>query len=340
MKTPRSACGDPARPRICAMFPGALGDFICFLPALGRLAREADVDLFAQSEFADLAPQGVHVRSRESYQISRLFMTDRSDDQRLREFFAPYQRIYSWMGSRQEIFVRGLDWVAPGRAKLFAFRPAGVEWHQADYYIRCLDPEVREPARPEIEVRPEAARWCDDFRRRHRLEGKPLLAVAPGSGAREKNWPEAYFLEVIRWWRDTTGGNALVLIGPVEEERGDMERLQGACLAARGLSLAQIAALLKRSDLYLGNDSGISHLAGAVGTQSVVLFGPSNARQWAPRGRNVTVLRRGIACSPCAVETMKGCPHRACLTEFRPSDVIHRIAALQGRYLDKGKGED
>jgi ADP-heptose:LPS heptosyltransferase len=310
------------------MFPGALGDFICFLPALQFLARQGGIDLLARSEFAEIAPPGVKIRASEGHAFHRLFAEDRSDDTRLREFFAPYQKIYSWTGGGQETFVRNLQSVAQGEVKIFPFRPAEAKLHQADYYIRCLDRGATVPVYPRIELSAEAWGWSDEFWRRHGLQGKAVLAIAPGSGAREKNWPEENFLAVAQWWRRTTGGEALALVGPVEEERGGAERLAKSCRMARGLTLEQAGALLRRSDLFLGNDSGISHLAGAVGAYSVVLFGPSDPRQWAPRGKRVAVLQRNTACSPCAAETMKSCPHHACLTEFSPRDVIGRIADL------------
>jgi len=327
MKTPSSASARHSQSRLAAIFPGALGDFICFLPALVRLAREGDVDLYARSEFADIAPPAVRVRAHERYEINRLFAGDPGDDALVGKFFEPYRRIYSWMGSQQEDFVRRLHRLAPGRAEIFAFRPTGGELHQADYYLRCLDREAT-AGKPEIALRSEAIRWSDEFCRRHSLEGKPLLTIAPGSGAREKNWGEENFLEVARWWRRATSGEVLVLLGPVEEERGGTERLEQFLPVARELTLAQLAALLKRSAFYLGNDSGVSHLAAALGTCGIVLFGPSNARQWAPRGENVIVLRRGLECSPCAIEVMKSCRHRACLAELRAGEVIDRITAL------------
>lgn len=327
MKTPGSAYGHPSRSRLAAIFPGTLGDFICFLPALERLAREGDVDLYARSEFADIAPPAVRVRAHERYEINRLFAGDEGDDERLRRFFEPYRRIYSWMGSQQASFVGRLQRVAPGRTRIFAFRPPEAEVHQSDYYLRCLAPGAT-AGKPEIALRAEAIQWSDDFCRRYSLERRPRLTIAPGSGAREKNWPEENFLEVARWWQEATSGSVLVLVGPVEEERGGMERLKRFVPVARELTLAQLAALLKRSDFYLGNDSGVSHLAGALGTCGIVLFGPSDARQWAPRGENLIVLRRGIDCSPCAVEVMKSCPHRACLTGLGAGEVIERITAL------------
>ena len=75
------------RSKIAVLFPGALGDFICFLPALQKLAQTAEVDLFARSEFADIVPRGVTVRSLECNQISRMFTANAAEDQRLQDFF-------------------------------------------------------------------------------------------------------------------------------------------------------------------------------------------------------------------------------------------------------------
>jgi ADP-heptose:LPS heptosyltransferase len=152
--------------------------------------------------------------------------------------------------------------------------------------------------------------------------------IAPGSGAREKNWPEDCFGAVADWWRERIHGAVIVLIGVVEEERGLSLRLQNAGVIACGLDLAQAAALLAACDLFLGNDSGITHLAAASGTRTVALFGPSSPRQWAPRGARVMVLSRNENCAPCDVTTMKGCAHRRCLTGLGADRVIAALAQL------------
>jgi len=86
--------------------------------------------------------------------------------------------------------------------------------------------------------------------------------------------------------------------------------------------------VISRSAVYLGNDSGITHLAAAVGVPTVALFGPSDPRQWAPRGRRVTVISRQVDCSPCSNSTMKSCPHRACLSELSAEEVIGVMGKL------------
>ena len=170
--------------------------------------------------------------------------------------------------------------------------------------------------------------WGERYWQQNFLVGKPVMALAPGSGAREKNWPVASFRAVADWWRRHTCGAVVVILGPVEEERGDYSALCAGAVVARNLNLGELSALLARSELYLGNDSGVSHLAAALGVVTAVLFGPSNVARWAPRGKNVTVLTQNTDCSPCTVSTMKSCPHRKCLTTLEPEYVITKLAGL------------
>jgi ADP-heptose:LPS heptosyltransferase len=316
-------------PRVCVLFPGALGDFICFLPALHELTKSYAVDLLARSDFAAIAPHGVRVLSLERFEVRQLFMADGASDQRLSQFFAGYAAIYSWFASQQPMFVDQLQTVAQGRAQIFPFRPDPLPGHQADYYLACLNGALREASAPLVALRGDAQLWCDAFcQRAGFFASEPLLIVAPGSGAREKNWPEAHFLQIVHWWRERLGGKAVVVAGPVEMERGGYEQLASACVIASGLDLAQLAALLARGDLYIGNDSGVSHLAAAVGCRTVALFGPSDERQWAPRGQRVTILRRTFNGSFCGAQSRPSSPDRADLAELTPAQVIQELSKL------------
>ena len=147
------------------------------------------------------------------------------------------------------------------------------------------------------------------------------------------------FRAVAEWWRRHTCGAVVVILGPVEEERGDYSALCAGAVVARNLHLGELSALLARSELYLGNDSGVSHLAAALGIVTAVLFGPSNVARWSPQGKNVTILTQNTECSPCMVSTMKNCPHRKCLTTLEPEYVITKLAGLVA-HLDKGGGRD
>ena len=313
-----------SRPRSLVLFPGALGDFICFLPTLNRIEKLSAVDLCARVEFADLVSSQIRLRSVDSYEIRRLFVREGADDQRVKDFFAGYDWVYSWMGSGVADFAAQLKSVTRGRVLLFPFRSLQAGIHQADYFLRCVAaPSAM--ALPRISVKHDASRWCESYWHRHALSDRPVLALAPGSGAREKNWPVPWFAAIAQWWRQRFRGSVIVILGPVEEEREGYDCLCREALQVRNIGLGRLAALLARCNLYLGNDSGITHLAAAVGAPSAALFGPSDASQWAPRGKKVMTLTRHEACSPCAAAKMKGCSHRSCLTAMEPFTVIGQL---------------
>jgi ADP-heptose:LPS heptosyltransferase len=241
--------------------------------------------------------------------------------------FATYRAVYSWHGSGSREFNQRLQAAAAGRVQVFPFRPSIAGIHQADYYARCLY-AIAAPVRPVVALRDDALGLCAQYWRQQSLEHRAVLALAPGSGSREKNWPEEFFVEISGWWQQAIGGTVLVLEGPVEEERGATQRLRECCVTLSGLTLSNLAAVLSRSQLVLGNDSGVTHLAAAVGVPTIALFGPSDPAQWAPRGPSVVILRRGVDCSPCTDLSMKRCPHRVCLTEFSPREVIAALGRL------------
>ena len=325
MKFTRLTESAPNREKILAIFPGALGDFICFLPTLEKLARGGEVHLFARTEYADLLPATVRTHSLECYEIGRLFVPGAEEEERLKRFFASYSSIYSWMGSGQPDFVRHLTLLSDGKLKLFSFRPSGSRIHITDYFLSCLGEMGSNETTPHIAIRSDALAWSHWFWRRSNLEKKMVLVLSPGSGAREKNWPMDFYSAVAKWWEKSFLGESLVVLGPVEEERGEIGGRWDPALVLRGLGLAKLAAVISRCDLYLGNDSGVTHLAAALGVETVALFGPTNPTQWAPRGNRVTVITQNVECSPCLPFAMKSCPHRKCLTTLSPDDVISRL---------------
>lgn len=321
------------------IFPGALGDFVCFLPALERLSRHARVELLARTEFSDLVSSSVTVGSLECHVIGQLFVRGAGERAGLRDFFAPYASVYSWFGSGVPVFAEELRRASQGKALLFPFRPLDGRMHQTDYYLSCL--RLPPVATPTLAVKSAAMLWGDLWWREHGLAAKPVLALAPGSGALEKNWRADSYRVVADWWRQVCGGIVVVILGPVEEERAGFGSVCAGALVARGLTLGQLSALLSRSVVYLGNDSGTSHLAAALGIRTVVLFGPSDPLQWAPRGERVTIVRKGVECSPCTLTAMKSCSHRSCLTTLEPAEVIKRVKDLpEFTELDKVEGRD
>ena len=146
--------------------------------------------------------------------------------------------------------------------------------------------ESPSPVRLSLE---EAAPWPEEL-----PSAVEFLAVAPGSGNPAKNWPLEFYYEAARALSWELPCPLVWLAGPAEAAwRPYLEglaRAQGHYLLF-GRPLAQVARVLARTRLYLGNDSGLSHLAAAAGARQVlVLFGPTDPVVWAPVGPGVTVL--------------------------------------------------
>jgi len=111
------------------------------------------------------------------------------------------------------------------------------------------------------------------------------VALHPGSGSAQKNWPLARFVSLSRLLQGR-GLPVTWITGPAEEALP----LPAGAAAWRDLPLPQLAAALASCDLYVGNDSGITHLAAAAGCPTVALFGPSDPKVWAPRGKRVRIV--------------------------------------------------
>lgn len=178
---------------------------------------------------------------------------------------------------------------------------------------------------------PERHFAAEFFRWRGLGEGDgPVLALHPGSGHRRKRWPVERWVEVARRAHDG-GASLLVLSGPADGDEAneiarvlDVDRVH----VISGLPLRQVAALLARATLFVGNDSGLMHVATAVGTPVVAVFGPSSPWTWGPVGAANVVLHGNSGCQTCTLEELEACPFQKCFDLIRPAEVS---AAVEGR---------
>jgi lipopolysaccharide heptosyltransferase II len=122
----------------------------------------------------------------------------------------------------------------------------------------------------------------------------------PGMILLRKRWPAERFVALAR--RATEAGAVPVLVGSSDDRlmaEGVTNQVPEAVNVAGRLSLAELAALAQRAAVYVGNDSGPSHVAEAAGARVVMLFGPSDPIQYGPRGPNAVAVSAGFGCSPC-----------------------------------------
>lgn len=284
---------------------GAIGDFILTVPVLAAIRAQwpaAHVEVLGYPHIADLAkgPELVNaVRSISSRGVATFFADRGEQDAEFKEYFHSFQQVISFLYDPDEVFQENV-------------RRAGVK-HYLRGIHKPVDPDPPEPAMHAatqlVKVLESIAVYVDDPtprlypQRAERLVAhdffkggapRPLVAVHPGSGGTGKIWAISNWVGLCRWLaRDR---NARLLLVGGEADQVNLKLLQQELaadqpLVANSLKLPQLAAVLEQSTAFVGHDSGISHLAAALGVPSVVLFGPTNPAVWRPLGANVRVIQ-------------------------------------------------
>ena len=237
--------------------PGAIGDCIVSLPALEYL-RTRYTEVWVARQNVPLVRFANRVRAITSTGLDLLELGQAPPG--LWEHLAEFDDIVSWYGTSRAEFrdaVKGLPF------RFMRALPPDAGIHAVDFYLE----QVGAPpgATPRVPVT--------------RAQGGNAV-IHPFSGSQSKNWPLGYFRELFA---------RLAVRLPVQWCAGPEEALEGA---TRFDDLGELAEWLSGARLYVGNDSGITHLAAAVGVPVVAVFGVTDPAVWAPRGAQVRVLRR------------------------------------------------
>jgi ADP-heptose:LPS heptosyltransferase len=116
-----------------------------------------------------------------------------------------------------------------------------------------------------------------------------FLAIHPGSGSATKNWPANRFAALVD--AHARGRPWLLVIGPADDEAAAPLRRRPGVVPVRDVPIRVLGGLLAHAGLYVGNDSGVSHLAAAAGAPTLTLFGPTDPKVWAPVGPLVETIR-------------------------------------------------
>ena len=281
--------------RSLIIFPGALGDLISLIPAIRAIARRQtgiELELMARGELARFAAGRAAIvrgHSIDRREVSQLFAADEAVE--ARTFFGSFERIDSFFAADDERFRRSLGAVARGELRFYPFRPPG-DGHVAECYLRAIGEPAGTPVENGIDVLPEdvaaAARILDRFGMRERN----FMLVMPGSGSAKKNWPTANFCELAR--RLSARIASLFVLGPVEIALEPVLKAQGLPVIS-GIELGEVAGLARMAKCFVGNDSGVSHLAAAAGAAGFALFGPTDAKRWRPLGRVSVIQHDALA---------------------------------------------
>jgi len=160
-----------------------------------------------------------------------------------------------------------------------------------------------------------------------------LVVIQPGARYWFKAWPSERFAELAD--RLTEKFGCQVLVGGSRQEI-DLAQLvvkqaKSHLISIAGLSpIRTLAALLKRAALFVGNDTGAMHIATAVGTPVVALFGPSNPAEWGPRGGPAEVIYKGLDCRACFHPTCQR-GEQNCMKLITVDEVMSAAARQMGQ---------
>lgn len=301
--------------------PGAIGDCILTLP-LASFMKEiiglGGVDILGHSEYIGILPGRTcidSISSIDSIDLHRLFvkteafnLTDRDP---LIHTFSGYAWIATFLGEPDSNFEQNLIFTAncSHSAEVITLSlkpPNSFCGHLTDFYIQHFISHSGLPLRhwqvphgdrliktTEVDI----ARGKELLKEIGLGSGKKLVVIQPGSGGLHKCWHLDNFLAVAQKL-NSEGIEVIFLLGPTELDRfsnAAIKKIGGIAKYFRDLSLDQVLELLSHANVFIGNDSGITHLAAGLGVRTFAIFGPTNPAVYKPIGPDVTIFADNTA---------------------------------------------
>jgi len=300
--------------------PGAIGDCILTLP-LAKFMKEnlelGGIDILGHTEYIGILPGRTCVDSIhciDSLALHRLFSEtkafDLADGDPLINAFADYAWIATFLGEPNSNFEQNLIFTAncSHSAEVVTLSmkpPPDYSHHLTGFYIRQFINQSG-LSLPPWQVRLQdtliTATQTDIQKGKELLKeiglnpAKKLVIIQPGSGAMQKCWHLDNFLAIAKELV-SQGVGVLFLLGPAELDRFPESTINAINRIAQCLSdlpLMQVLGLLSCADGFIGNDSGITHLAAGLGIRTLAVFGPTNPTVYGPIGPAVTVFSDSI----------------------------------------------
>jgi ADP-heptose:LPS heptosyltransferase len=333
---------------ILVIHQGALGDFILALPALETLRKaypQAKSTIMGYPRILELVNGRFYaeeILSIDQKGMASFFVRGGPLDQTLSHFFSTFDLIVVFGKDGEGPIIGNLKRVCQGRIfHIEPFPPSNERIHITDHLLRQLAQyglSISE-SNPRLPLKESDKVWGKNFWKRKGLtteERSKVIILHPGSGSRKKVWPLERFLNLVRYLQDHLGSRILIVLGPAEGsevqkafEEMEWEMGVDTPILVKGLSLLQLASVMEGCCLFIGNDSGISHMAAASGLPTIAIFGPTDPQVWSPRGKKVWVVRREIPCSPCPQEKFFQCKDVKCLKGIETREVLEGLEKME-----------
>lgn len=178
------------------------------------------------------------------------------------------------------------------------------ESHAVERYLNILRSHGVDSvgAAPELQLLPSEKQSAADFLYQNGISPQDLvMGIHPGGGWLYKLWPVERFAALGDLLSQNYGAKVLVFAGPDETSLQNQmaELMKSLPILVRDMGLRELAALIQRCALYIGNDTGPMHIAAAVGTRVIAIFGSTSSRRSGPYGNGHVVISKAVGCNPC-----------------------------------------
>ena len=290
------------------------------LPAIGALRErwpEAHIEILGYPHIIELARGRYYsdaVQPIEARAMAGFFVPSGILDPALMKYFGSFNLVISYLFDPGSVFADNVRQCGVRQVVEASARPShGRGMHAAEHYCKPLESLAIYATQPRPRLFPNDKDRAAAARFLQRVAREPLVALHPGSGSEKKNWPAEKFAALGRWLVNELAVELLVVHGEADDEVvGRFTKLlaPGRATLVRGLKLTELAAVMERCALFLGNDSGVTHIAAAVGTPTVAFYGPASLQIWEPRpwrADGVRVVRFGaedVAAGRKAIEEL------------------------------------
>ena len=308
--------------RLLVVHQGALGDFVVTFPALLLLRRRfGHVHVLARGSHGVLAMELDLAGARfpaDAALFAALFSG--LPDEGIRRFFSPYTHVL--LLSFSETLADTIRNVC--RCSVCRVPPRPVPGHRIHVADHLLEHLVA------IGLLTEAGKAMDTVSDMHKATGADAgdsqgcnILIHPGSGSRKKRWPLKRFARVADRLKER-GAGIRFLLGPDEPDLAEALAAQPDPGWAVTIpeSLTSLLEILRSSSAFIGNDSGVSHLAAYCGLPTVAVFGPSDPVRWKPVGPAVEVVCPDVDAMPCFETDPDGCPAEELLSRVTAGMVL------------------
>ena len=294
------------RGKILVIRGGAIGDFILTLPAIAALRGqfpEAHLEVLGYPHIIGLAQAAGlvdRIQAIEARPLAGFFARHGELAEDWVDYFSEFDLILSYLYDPDGIFEANVRRCTNRQFVAGPHRPQeNASLHASKVYLKPLERLAifdADPV-PRLTFNPQSA------------ISRPLV-VHPGSGSESKNWPEEKWAELLQQLAEKSDFNFLLIGGEAEGDR--LQRLSRSALAgvpaarvhlAQNRPLVELARWMQNGQLFIGHDSGISHLAAALGLPGLLLWASASEEIWRPPSPRITVLRyaKGLANLPASV---------------------------------------